>query len=461
MEVGKLEVTARLAEFAVATRLTDIPAPVCELARTAIADSIGTLLASLQEPSVRLLREIATGEARTGNSTVIGCGLRLAPQAAAFINAATAHALDYDSISLTVSGFVATPILFALLAIAEERNLSGSRLLEAFIVGWEVEAAIARGLGVEHYAGGWHATSTLGHLGAAVACAKLLEFDHHGMRRALGFAATDASGLRTIIGNMTNLYHLGKAARCGVLAALLIERGFTAHEGALEAEWGFCNAFNGPGNYDLTRMLAGIGAPYDLADPGLVIKLYPCCGLIHSALDGVLDLIREHRLQAHRVRRARVAVHRLVTKTMDRPWPSTSYEAKFCAPFCIAVALKEGSVELAHFSEAAIRDPQIHELMRRIDVSVHPELTGYETFLEREFSDVALDLDDGRSVECRVWRLANRGSKGRPASASELKQKFSECASGFADPARALRAFDMTARIEQLTGVGELTACLH
>ena len=64
---------------------------------------------------------------------------------------AAAHALDYDSISLTVSGFIASPVLFAAVAVAEEEGgVSGERLLEAFIVGWEVEAGIARGLGVHH-----------------------------------------------------------------------------------------------------------------------------------------------------------------------------------------------------------------------------------------------------------------------------------------------------------------------
>lgn len=459
MEPARLEITARLADFAVATRLENIPDPVRNQAKAAIADSVGTLLAGLQQPSVRLLREVVTAEARTGKATVFGCGLQLAPSPAAFINAATAHALDYDCVSLTVVGFVSTPILFALLALAEERGLSGNAVLEAFIIGWEVEAAIARGLGVDHYAGGWHATSTLGHLGSAVACAKLLGFDHRGMRRTLGFAATDASGLRTMIGNMTNLYHLGKAARCGVLAATLVERGFTAHEEVLETEWGFCNAFNGPGQYDLARMIEKIGAPYDLLDPGPLFKLYACCGLIHCALDGVLDLMREHRLRAEQIQRARIAVHRLVTKTMDRPRPTTPYEAKFCAPFCIAVALKEGSVKLAHFSEQSIRDPQITDLMDRVEVSVHPDLTRHETFVDREFSDVALDLADGRTVDCRAWRLA-RGGKGRHAPSAELKQKFGECAERYAHPERAFRAFDLLGRIEQLADVRELTGLL-
>lgn len=462
-ETARIEVTARLAEWAVATRLNDVPAPVRDQARVAIADSLGTALAGLQQPSVRLVREFVTGEMRPGEATVLGCNLRLAPSAAAFINAATAHALDYDSVSHSVSGFVATPLLFPLLALAELRRLSGSQLLEAFIIGYEVEASLGRGLGVAHYDGGWHSTATLGHLGAAVACAKLLGLDQRGMRRALGFSATDASGVRSMVGNMTNIYHLGKAARCGVLAALLVERGFTAHEAVLENDWGFCNAFNGPGQYDLARMVESIGKPWDLLDPGLGVKLYPCCALIHSSLDGVLDLMREHHLQAAQVQRVRIALHRLAykTMTMDLPLSSTAYESKFCMPFMIAVAATQGSVKLPHFSETYIRDPQIRDFMGRVEIKVHPELTGYETFLEREFSDIALDLDNGRSVDRRVMRMANRGSRDRPALASELKQKFTDCAADYPNQAGALRAYDMVGRIEQLADIRELTACLQ
>jgi len=439
-----------------ATRLADIPSNVVEQAKVAIADSLCTVMASLDRPVVRILRDVISAESRDGKASVLGTSQKLAPSGAAFINAATSHALDYDNISLTVSGFVSTPVLFALLAVAEERAIGGAKLLEAFIVGYEAEAAVARGLGVEHYACGWHATATLGHIGAAVACAKMLDFDEIQIRRAIGYAATDASGLRATIGNMTNPYHLGKAARCGPLAVALIERGFTAHEDVLEFEWGFCNAFNGPGKFDLQRIVDNLGAPYDLVDPGLVVKLYPCCGLIHSTLDGVLDLMHEHKLQAHQVVRARIAVHALVLKTMDRQAPRTSYEAKFCAPFCVALALQEGNVKIEHFTDAAIRAPILLNLMARVETSVHPELTGHESFLEREFSDVALDLDDGRTVSCRVWRVANRGSAGRPATAADLREKFIETTAGHVNPQAIIAALERVSQIEQISDINQL-----
>ena len=456
------EITRELAEFAVNTRYEDIPSEVREQARLAIADATGTVLAGLKEQSVVLLRELASTEFRAGPATVLGCDLQLTAAGAAFANTGSAHALDYDSISLTVSGFVASPVLFALLAVAEEEGgASGRDLIEAFIIGWEVEAAIARGLGVDHYAKGWHSTSTLAHFGAAVAVGRLLGLDVTQMRYAIGIVASEASGLRTMIGNMVNPFHVAKAARNGVIAARLAQRGFTAHSNVLETEWGFCNAFNGRDNYDLDLMVDNIGKPYDLVDPGLVIKIYPCCGLIHSALDGVLDLKREHGIDAAQVAHARIAVHELVPPTMSFDHPQSGYQGKFSAPFCIATALREGEVKLAHFTDERVRDAEMQSLMSRVEMVVHPDLHGYETFLQKEFSDVTLEISGGRSVESRVWRLNNRGSRGRPVSLEHLREKFLDCTSSYRDAASAARAFELLSDLESVKDVREVTAALR
>ena len=456
------EVTRQLAEFAVNTRYEDIPSAVHAQARLAIADAMGTVLAGLNERPVVLLRELASAEFQAGQASVFGCDMRLAAAGAALANAASAHALDYDSISLSVSGFVASPVLFALLAVAEEQGrVSGRDLLESFVIGWEAEAAIARGLGVDHYAKGWHSTATLAHFGAAIAVGRLLKLDATGMRHAIGIAASEASGLRTMIGNMVNPFHVGKAARNGIVAARLAQRGFTAHASVLETKLGFCNAFNGPGNYDLDAMLSALGKPYDLVDPGLVIKVYPCCGLIHSALDGVLDLMRQHGLEATQISRVCIAVHELVPPTMCFDHPQTGYQGKFSAPFCVATALREGAVRLAHFTDERVRDPQMQRLMARVEMVVHPELRGYDTFLQREFTDVRLDLAGGGGVECRVLRMNNRGSRGRPVSLEQLREKFFDCAAGYRDTAAAGRAFEWVAGLEAVGDVREVAACLR
>ncbi len=454
--------TRDLAQFAVDTHYAGIPVAVRERGKHAIVDAIGTLLAGIDEESVRQVRKLAERETRAGQGSVLGTPLRLAASGAAMANGAAAHALDYDSISLTVSGFIASPVLFAALAVAEEEGgVSGERLLEAFIVGWEVEAAIARGLGVHHYAKGWHSTSTLAHFGAAVAVGKLLGFNTLQMQYAIGTAAAEASGMRTMIGNMLNPFHLGKAARNGVVAGRLVQAGFTANPDVLEIGWGFCEVFNGAGNFDLGAMTASIGAPYDLVDPGLVIKVYPCCGLVHSALDCVLDLVTRNDVRPNQVKQVTIAVHELVPKTMRFDKPATGYEAKFSTPFCVATALSERSVRLSHFTDERARDPALVALMSKVRMVVHPELHGNDTFLLKEFTDVGIELTDGRKLDQRVPRIGNRGSRDRPVTLADLEGKFMDCASGYANAAGAREAFSLLSRLEALPDVRTLSACLQ
>lgn len=456
-----LEVTRELAEFAVNTRYKDIPPAVHSQAKLAIADSLGTVFAGLKERPVELLRDLAAAKFQAGGASVLGSPLRLAAAGAAFANAAAAHALDYDSLSLPI-GFVTSPVLFALLAVAEEEGgISGRDLLESFIIGYEVEVAIARGLGVHHWAKGWHSTSTLAHFGAAVGVSRLLKLDVEKMRHAIGIAASEASGLRNIMGNMVKVFHIGKAARNGVVAARLAQRGFTAHTSVLEAEWGFCNSFNGIGNYDLKAMLDRLGKPYDLVDPGLVLKAYPCCGLIHSGLDGLLDLMRERSLKTDQVTRVRLAVHELVLRTLCFPRPQTTYEARFSAQFCIATALREGEVKLRHFTEERLSDRYTRELMERVEMVPNPELRGDETFLQNEFTDITLALAGGGKAERRVYRVNNLGSGRRPMTLEQLREKFLECAAGYRDNATSAQAFEMVTHLETVKDVRVITACLR
>lgn len=453
--------TAELADFAASLDFADIPARVRQNATLAIIDSIGTVFAGLEEDSVQLVRRAALGEAGDGATTVIGKGRSVTAGAAALANASAAHALDFDSISLTVSGFVASPVLFAILAVAEGsgRPIAGARLLEAFVAGWEIEAAIARGLGVDHYSRGWHSTATLGHFGAAVAASRLLGLDTDGMRSAIGVAASEASGLRTMIGNMTNPFHVGKAARNGVMAALLAADGFKAEPDVIEHPYGVAVAFNGKGNFDLALMTDGLGKAWDLADPGLVIKIYPCCGLIHSAIDAVL-LLREEGVTASDVASITVAMHALVPPTMKFDRPVTGYEAKFSTPFCIATALAEGAVRLEHFSTERTADPAMLDLMGRVEMVVHPDLVDPSTFLTKEFSEVTVTLRDGSTLIRRVNRLENKGSRGNPADLALISAKFEDCVGAHPGRERARQALAMLADLEALDDVRKVTELL-
>jgi len=455
--------TADLARFAADLRYDAIPPAARTNATLAIIDSIGAVFAGLKEESVRLVRELALREGGDGSCSLIGMGRTASAWSAALANGSAAHALDYDSISLTVSGFIASPTLFAVLATAEQRGkkVDGTSLVEAFVAGWEVEAAIARGLGVLHYSKGWHSTATLGHFGAAVGAAKLLGLKADAMRSAIGVAASEASGLRTMIGNMTNPFHVGKAARNGVTAAALAAEGFRAEPDVIEHPYGVAVAFNGKDGFNLEDMTGALGTRWDLVDPGLVVKVYPCCGLVHSAIDAMLMLREKYAIEPDNVVRVEVAVHALVPPTMKFDRPASGYEAKFSTPFCMATALMEGAVRLEHFTDQRTQDPAMLELMRRVTMRVHPDLTEASTFLEKEFSEVTVMTRDGRQVKQRVDRIANRGSRGNPADLALISAKFEDCVRGHPGRDRAMKALALLSKPEKLADLGAVMELLR
>jgi 2-methylcitrate dehydratase PrpD len=143
-----------------------------------------------------------------------------------------------------MGGHPTAPLLAAILAVGEKVKASGKDLLLSYILGLEVETKIGLTINKVHYNLGWHPTATLGTLGAAAACAKVMNLNREQILMALGMAGSQASALKQNFGTMTKPLHVGQAAKNGVLSALLASKGWTDRE-ILEGHFGFCNLFAG------------------------------------------------------------------------------------------------------------------------------------------------------------------------------------------------------------------------
>ncbi|WP_292281823.1 MmgE/PrpD family protein, partial [Mesorhizobium sp.] len=109
------------------------------------------------------------------------------------------------------------PVAPVVLALAELRPVSGTKLLHAFVLGVEVTCRIGNAISPGHYNRGWHITSTCGIFGAAVAAAKLLDLTEEEILWAFGNASAQASGLVETLGFMAKSVGVGTAARGGLL----------------------------------------------------------------------------------------------------------------------------------------------------------------------------------------------------------------------------------------------------
>jgi 2-methylcitrate dehydratase PrpD len=351
-------------------------------------------------------------------------------------------------------GHPSAPVLAAALAAGELGLADGRALVHAFVLGFEIETTLAQAVNPDHYAHGWHATCTLGTLGAAAAASRLLGLDAAQTRMALATAATQSSGLKENFGTMTKPFHAGHAARSGVLAALLAREGWTASDQAIEGPQGWVKVL-GAGASRL-EALGTLGAPWKILSSGVAVKPYPSCACTHSIIDGALELRRAHGLSADDVAEITVGVNELVPRILIHHDPRTGLEAKFSAEFSVAAALAEERVGIATFQDDKTQSAPIRKLMKRVRVVVDPEIP---SDLERHmWTKVTLRLADGRSV--RIGPREVPGHPTNPLTLEALRDKFTECASVVLPPDRVGSVREMVEALDACPDLRSFTAIL-
>jgi 2-methylcitrate dehydratase PrpD len=435
-----------LADFVV----TAMPPPEARAtAARAVLDTIGVTLAGASEPAARIVARVATPDS-AGPCGVLGTRARGIAVAAALANGTAAHALDFDDMCFVSLAHPSAPLVAAALAAAEVLDAPGRALLDAYIVGFEIEGRLGRTMNPRHYERGWHCTSTLGTIGAAAAVSRLLGLDADASCHALAIAASEASGLKENFGTMVKPLHAGLAARNGVLAALLAQAGLTASAEAIAGAQGFLAAMSSERDAAaFDEAVADLGARWEIVDTGITVKLYPSCAATHPMLDVLLDLRRDHQFTGEDIDAIDVGVDPITPTVLIHDHPTTGLQAKFSMPFCAAAAASRGYVGIDTFDDQTLRDPAIDAVRRRVTMAVDATLDAAAPPLTQ--ARVRVRLRDGRVLE----RLASgaRGYPERPASDDELGRKFLSCATRALPEAAAQQALAALRAIDGASGM--------
>jgi 2-methylcitrate dehydratase PrpD len=449
-----MHASTRLAEFVVKTTLRDCPDAAVAQVRRAALDSIGVVLAGASEPVARSVRAVARAEGGAPLCSVLGTSLRTSATWAALANGTAGHAHDFDDTNFALLGHPSVPLLAAALAAGEAEPADGAAITLAYLIGFEVSAALGAALNPGHYTRGWHATASIGSLGCAAAAASVLGLDLVQTRHALGLAASLASGLKENFGSMTKPFHAGHAARNGVFAALVAREGLTASDSALEGRQGYAAAFSqatlAPDAFDR------LGQSWQVLTSGIAVKPYPSCALTHSAIDALLAIRAHHGLGADQVADVEVGVNRVVPDVLRHDRPTNGLERKFSMQFCAAAALATGRVDLGSFDDGPVGDAATRELMGRVRMVVDPTLP--DGLSEQAWTRVTVRLRDGRTLDS-----APRGASGhpeQPLTDAQLRDKFLACAAPVIGADEADGVATQLTYLEDIPDVRALTARL-
>jgi 2-methylcitrate dehydratase PrpD len=415
---------AFLVEFAMwATNHSgDFSADALMQARLSLLDTLACMKTGWTEPqSMKVARAI---NLNTGAETPASCSPSAMQSAssAALLFGTAAHALDFDDYELVASTHPSAVLVSALLAMAKQCNATLGDFLQAYLVGYELIARCGESLGYGHYQRGWHATSTLGNLGAAAAAGYLLRLDAGPLVSAVSLATSMSAGLKAQFGSSAKAVHAGLAAQAGIQAALLAASGIEARADVLEVEGGFFDLYGGSDNRNLP--LAKKPGYATCWDP-IVRKPWPCCAYAHRAIEAAIMLSEKLGPEVTAISSAFIHIPVPYARVVAVGNPATGNDARFSLAFCTATALLDGDVSPASFNQAALAREDIRNLMSRLSIETYATKDDIEDISPDFPETLSLKLTDGRELEQSVADVL--GGPTRPMSHEQLKDKFFAC----------------------------------
>ncbi|WP_321894928.1 MmgE/PrpD family protein [Paraburkholderia heleia] len=391
---ARYALTRELAETCLARARTPLPAEVGEIARHTLLDWLGTTISGWADPAVAMLEATIREDAASPQATLLGSGFRTSARDAALVNGMASHVLDFDDVHLRSRVHPSVPLWPAILAICERDGLSGARALSAFAAGVEMQSRIALVMGEEHYQRGWHNTATFGTFGATLASCYLLDLTVEQTQHAIGICATQAAGLRAAFGTMCKPLHAGHAASAGVLAASLAKRGFTSQTNMLECDAGFIELYASARSDE--AIAAALKDAPDFQARTIVFKYNASCYGTQAPIEACKLLRQPLGDRLDEIERIDIGVEPQYLSVCCIAEPATGLEAKFSIAQMAALTLAGWStVDPESYSAAALNDPQILALRRRIVITPNPQQP-------RASTDVALTLKDGTRFEQHV-----------------------------------------------------------
>lgn len=447
-------VTERLARFVAETPYSDIPEEAREIAQTGIMDFFGVALAGSKEKTGRLIIEYVKNMGGFPQSTVIGGGFKISPYLAVLANGTLGHILNLDDVCFTIwQGHPSVCLVPPLLAIGEIIGASGEDIITAYVIGFEIGACLHSELAQSQISKGWHGTSALGSIAAAASVARLLKLNVLQVRMTIGIAASLTCGLTQNHGTMTKPLHTGHAASNGVMATLLAQQGFTAHESIVEAPKGYAEMFGFDGNIDWINASKNLGKDFVITIPAHEFKRYPTATCTRLA-DSAIALRNQHKIDTNTISEIIFGVSPGSAEG-DRIYPKDGLQAQFSIRYGVARALLDGKFNISGLADERVNQPEVQRLMKIARfVECYPIVTMGRNG-KRFPQSITIKLKNGIKYSDETPVLPRR------MTVEELENKFRYCSSIAIDDNKVVEKLLTTIRnFGRLKNVSELMQIL-
>ena len=436
-----------------------LPAEVVATAKEMMLNAAAAALAAAAQPDGQRITQFVQEMGGNGKCTIIGRGLRSSPVYAALANGLMVHLLDFDDVIIPSGVHPSCTVFPVVMALGEMNGATGRDVLAAFVQVCEVTSKLAGLLfqanppRATSPTGGWHADAIAGTIGATVAAGLLLGLSQEQLERALGIAAGQASGIQANRFTAARALQCGSAAMNAVMATRLSQQGLSGARNALESAGGWAALFSARNQEIGEELVRLLSRSWDIHDPGVTLKLYPCHIAGHTAIDAALQLAQLHRIDPSQIVKVQVSITPAAMDELPIAAPQNGWEARFCASYIVAVALLHGHPLIDFFSDSALEDREVRAFMDRISVEATQPASGIAPYP----STVSIELENGQLIQQRTDFA--RGQPQLPLEQQELDAKFLYCSRYILPPdhiEEAIDSFRGLENIENITGMASV-----
>jgi 2-methylcitrate dehydratase PrpD len=458
----------KIYDFLATLKYEDVPSHVIRKAKICLLDTIGVIIGShatyIAEKLIKAYNnafgiDYLGSAGITGRSSIIGTKRILPVPIAAFINGSLAEILEMSD-GIRYGGIhPSSAVIPALLALSQDRKKSGKDLLLSIVVGYEFLGRLAKLIYPQPFWRGFNMTGVCGGFGAAIGCAKLLNFDPYDMANSVGIC-----GLYTPLSSRECVYHeikpthAGKASETGVISALLTESGLEASLQALETNrsGGICtNVLAQLKPEDFSKAVISLGEHYELEE--VYIKPYASCRHTHGSIQATLELAKEHAIKYTDVSKVQIGTYKIAKFNVGDRIPTMESQSQhlirqFSIPYVVSASLIKGRITPDEIFGSNAYDPTVYEFLNRITVIEDPDISSL--YPEITATKVEITFLDGKTVS-KMIKLPN-GDPRNPLPQSALEKKFRDLSIGIVGSEGTERLLERLFQIEDIDDINTI-----
>jgi 2-methylcitrate dehydratase PrpD len=448
-----------LSELTLKLSYDKLPEEVVKKSKLLILDSIACMIGGTYPVQGKKIIDIFGTMEGVPEVGVYGTKKRMPLLNAAYVNSYLATTLDLDD---TYDGHPGSTIVPVALSIGELDNISGKKLIESVVTGYEIGIRISNGIKpTPERTKKVRGINTWQIFCATAVAAKIMGLDKEQTAHAYGHAAIHASvpSLRKwgfIDGKIQWLKNnFGYTSYGGLLSAVLAKNGFIADTTIFDGEDGFwIMASSDQCDYNAIRTTLDI---YHILK--VHTKPYPACRHIHPTLDAVSAIVQENHLVPENVEKVEIETFYEVVQDYTS-LPTFPFDVVFSAPYLTALVLHNVPPGPEWLSEARLRDEKLIETAKKITFSEWDEASRLYPLVNRELMSRVKISEKSGNIHQKTIRIP-KGDPRNPMTQSESFEKFETLTGPVIGVEQSKKVFQLVMeRLENVDSVRKLTELL-